>query len=345
MTFILAAPAAGAEPTRGADATKVAPPRDLVIDEPRASAARISATASAVRYPINDGTGATIAVAVTSACQSSCTAADPQRIANFVGSLLHGPEVELLTVQLDAPFQIDFDCGYGAQACYYPSENRIVLNGNDTLSRDGASREYVLAHEYGHHVANHRDSPAPFPAAIDWGTPRWSSHERICQARRRGVLFPGDQGLRYHENPGEAFAEAFARYHFPDSGVRWRWAGFLRPDAAAFRAIREDTLHPWQGRNGFRIAGRAPPRARGASVKWLRTPLDGMVSLRPSGPSGRRYQLSLRSSSGETLRSSRSDLSMRGQLNFTVCGQSRLRVQLESIRRSAAPYELLIQRP
>jgi hypothetical protein len=334
MILLLAAPAAGAGAVR-----------DVVVDEPGRAAARISASAAADRYPVNDGSGATIAIAVTAACQASCDAADPQRIANFVGTLIHGPEIDLLTIQLDTSSQLELDCGYGAQACYYPSENKIVIGGSDTSAYDGVSREFVLAHEYGHHVAHHRYSPAPFPAAIDWGPPRWASLERVCQARRRGLLFPGDEILHYRENPGEAFAEAFARYRFPDSAPRWRWVEFLEPDAAAFRAIRADTLHPWLGRTSFRLQGRAPPRRRGGAVEALRTPLDGTVSLRPSDQLRRRYQLTLLSASGSLLNSSRQGLSIRHQLNFTVCGQSRLRLLLESTRRAAAPFQLLVQRP
>jgi hypothetical protein len=334
MTLLLAAPATGAGVVR-----------DVVVDRPGLAAARISASAATERYPVNDGSGATIAIAVTAACQASCDAAEPQRIASFVGTLIHGPEIELLTIQLDTPFQLEFDCGSGAQACYFPSQDKIVIGGTDTSAYDGVSREFVLAHEYGHHVANHRYSPAPFPAAIDWGPPRWASLERVCQARRRGLLSPGDEMLHYRENPGEAFAEAFARYRFPDDPPRWAWIDFLKPDAAAFRAIREDTLRPWLGRTSLRLHGRAPPRRRGGAVEALRTPLDGTVSLRPNDQLHRRYQVTLRSASGNLLNTSRQGLSIRRQLNFTVCGQSRLRLLLESTRRAAAPFQLLVQRP
>ncbi|HYP54842.1 MAG TPA: hypothetical protein VEQ41_00880 [Solirubrobacterales bacterium] len=334
MTLLLAAPAAGTPP-----------PRDVVIGEASATSARISAGAAAARYPIEDGSGATIAVAVTPACEASCTAADPREIARFVGTLIHGPEVELLTVQLDTPGQLELECGYGAQACYFPAENRIVLSGEDAPAPDGASREYVLAHEYGHHVANHRESVAPFPAAIDWGTPRWSSHEHICQAHRRGAIFPGDEGARYDRNPGEAFAEAFARYRFPDADVKWAWASSLRPDAAALEAIREDTLMPWEGRTRIRLAGAARPAGRLGLVRSFRTPLDGRISLEPAARVASPFEVSLWSDEGRVLRSSEPAARRERQLNFTVCGQSRLRVVFEPRSGARRPVPLLVERP
>ncbi len=332
MILLLASPAAAARR-----------PRDTVIDAPSTGSALISVGADANRYPIDDGSGETVAIAVTEACQATCTAAGPQQIADFLGTLIHGAEMELLTVQLDTPSQIEFDCGYGAEACYYGGENKIVLSGDDTPAPEGASREFVLAHEYGHHVAQHRESPPPFPAAIDWGTPRWSSYEHVCQGSRAGALFPGNEGLHYFRDPGEAFAESFAHLRFPESKVPWRWTAALKPDAAALEAIREDTLEPWLGRSSFKLRGRAPPRHGGAAVRAFETPLDGTVSLRPAGKP--RYQLSLLSPAGRVLRTSRHGLSFRHQLNYTVCGQARLRVAIRSSRRSGGAFKLQIQRP
>jgi hypothetical protein len=348
MILLLAAPArAGLSPSRtphGAlDGPESAfPVRDVVLGKPSAGAARIAASASLSRYPVNDGSGATIAVAVTAACQASCTATDPQQIANFIGTLIHGPEIDLLTVQLDTPYQLAFDCGAGAQACYYGGENKIVIQGDDTPAPDGASREFVLAHEYGHHVARHRMGPAPF-LPIDWGTPRWASYENVCRKRRAGALFPGNEGRHYFRDPGEAFAEAFARNRFPDTGVRWRWLRSLKPDAAAFRAIRRDTLDPWLGRTSLLLSGRVPRGRRAAVFRSFRTPLDGAVSLRPSG--SRRFQFNLKGPAGRVLRTSRRDLSFRHQLNFTVCGQSHLGVAIRSARHSGHHFRLRVQRP
>ncbi len=318
--------------------------RDVIFGRPDAAAARISASASASRYPIDDGSGTTVAISVTAACEASCDAAEPQAIADFLGTLIHGAEMELLTVQLDTPYQIEYDCGYGAGACYYPSENKIVLNGNATPASDGASREFVLAHEYGHHVANHRRSPAPFPAAIDWGTPRWATQESVCRRVRAGTVFPGNEGVHYFRDPGEAFAESFARLRFPEAQIGWRYLAALKPDAAAFQAIREDTLEPWLGRSTFLLAGRVPPRQNGAVVRALPTPLDGEVSLLPTHVR-RRYRLSLLGPAGRVLRSTQRNLSFRHRLNFTVCGQDRLRLQLRSTRPTGEGFKLKVQRP
>jgi hypothetical protein len=331
MIFLLAAPAGAA-----------VWPRDTVIKTPSGRSARISSSAEVNRYPINDGSDETVAIAVTAACETSCSAADPQQIANFLGTLIHGFEMELLTVQLDTPSQIEFDCGYGAQACYYGGENKIVLSGDDSAAPDGASREFVLAHEYGHHVARNRESPPPFPAAIDWGTPRWSSYENVCRRSRAGALFPGNEGLHYFRDPGEAFAESFAHLRFPESDVPWRWVHALEPDAEAFQAIREDTLDPWLGRTAFQLKGRIPPSGGGA-VRAFQTPLDGLVSLRPSVRP--RYSLSLLNPAGRVLRTSRQGFSFGHRLNYTVCGQSHLQLAIRSSRRSGGAFKLQIQRP
>ena len=202
----------------------------------------------------------------------------PTRSARFI----HGPEVDLLTVQLDTPFELGFDCGFEAQSCYFGGENKIVLSGDDDPAPDSASRDFVLAHEYGHHVAQHRDMPSPFPAAINWGTERWSSVEDVCEGHRAGAFFPGDEGTHYYEDPGEAFAESFAFNRYPEAAVKWAWAPALRPTPASLQALRDDTLRPWLGRHSFTVSGHVP-RDAASSVQEFRTPFDGRVSIEPAG--------------------------------------------------------------
>jgi hypothetical protein len=318
---------------------------DVVLGEPGAAAARISASASSQRYSINDGSSATIEVSVTPACAEVCDVTDPQRVADFIGTLIHGDEVDLLSVQLDSEFQLGFDCGFGAEACYFSGENKVVIGGYEEADGDGATFDFVLAHEYGHHVAQHREMPAPFSSAIDWGPERWASLEGVCRGQRAGRLYPGDEGTHYFEDPGEAFAEAFAHYRFPDLPVTWRYSPALEPNAAAFRAIREDTLEPWQGRTSTTLSGHVPARGEGAAVETLRTPLDGLVSLRPSSLHRRGYELALRSRAGRLLRSSRNGLDPSRRLDYTVCGEQRLRLVITSTRPHRTPFRLQIQRP
>jgi hypothetical protein len=349
MILLLAAPAAVAAHSLPEQRAAFAVPhpalplRDVVRAAPGAAGARIAATASSQRYSLGDGSEDSIAVDVTAECQQECDAADPQAIANFVGTLIHGPEVDLLTVQLDTPFQLGFDCGFEAQSCYYGGENRIVLSGDDDLAPDTASREFVLAHEYGHHVAQHRDLPAPFKAAIDWGPERWSSVEHVCQGHRAGALFPGDEGSHYYEDPGEAFAESFAFNRYPEATVKWAWAPALHPTAASLAALRRDTLRPWTGRHSFTVSGRVP--RSGAVVQEFPTPFDGRVSVGPVGEPGLGYQLVISSHSGDFLRSSRQGVSFRHRLDYTVCGQSRLRVAVQATGKPPKHFHLTVQRP
>jgi hypothetical protein len=349
MILLLTAPAAAA--TRPLPEQRAAfavprpavPLRDVVRTAPGAAGARIAATASSQRYPLGDGSDDSIAVEVSAACQVECDAADPQAIADTIGTFIHGPEVNLLTVQLDTPFQLGFDCGFDAQSCYFASENKIVLSGDANPAPDSASREFVLAHEYGHHVAQHREMPAPFPLAINWGTERWSSVEHVCQGHRAGAFFPGDEGTHYYEDPGEAFAETFAFNRFPEAAVEWAWAAALRPSAAAFEALRRDTLRPWLGRRSFVVSGRVP--RDGAVVQEFRTPFDGRVSIGPAGDPNLGYELVIRDGAGKALRSSRKGVSFRHRLDYTVCGQSRLRVAVRATSRAGKPFRLTIQRP
>jgi hypothetical protein len=319
------------------------PFRDAVLPGPNAAAARASASASSDRYPVDDGRGRTVRIAVTDACEIVCGAANPQAIASFLGTLVHGSEMSQLTVELVTPLEITAQCGAGALACYYSGGERMVISGNKDVAPDGATREYITAHEYGHHLANNRINP-PFDPAIAWGTKRWGTYERVCQGTRRGVYYPGDQGSRYFENPGEAFAEAFAVNRFRNSGVRWAWIRSLKPNRTSLRQIRADALRPWSGRTRTVISGRLPKNGRTAVVKRLRTPLDGVLSLRLEGPPRPDFDLVLRDRSGRVLRRS-NGIDSAERVNFTVCGTGRLRAVVKRSGRGAGRFRLVIRKP
>jgi hypothetical protein len=332
IALLLLPSAAGAALSDGqAAAFDVSPPaaplRDVVIERSTRASARVAGRRSLQRTPVNDGAGRSVEITTSPLCDPiiSCHDADPTAIATFLGTLPHGDEMNLLNVDLEPAVELASTCGSeAAQACYFPIEDLMIINGNDTTAADGADRNFVIAHEYGHHLANHRDNP-PFNPAIDFGPKYWASQMRVCQGVRSGALAPGDQGGRYRENPGEAFAEAFAFNHFPAAPVQWAWTPSLRPNAGAFSAIQQDALDPWTGRATERRRGRFASRRRRRVTKAFSTAQDGLLTLILAGPDRADMSLRLRNSDGRLLE--RSDgIGSHEQLSYTICGERSLRV-------------------
>jgi hypothetical protein len=302
------------------------PIRDAVIERPNVAVARSLASARFSRVPVNDGKGRTAEISVTTACQLGCLNASPtdvQNIANFLGTLVHGDEMDSVVIIIVTPVEIATFCGASALSCYYPSNDLIYLNGNDSTASDGATREYVLAHEYGHHVANHRRNPPFDDPALDWGPKYWATYERVCEGVRSGAYFPGAEDLpRYYSNPGEAWAEAFAQQRFPGL-VQWEWNPSLKPDANAFQAMDRDVVQPWTGPLRNVVRGRLGPFRRRAAVPFS-TPVDGTLTLKLRGPKRADFDLLLRDASGRTLAAS-TLLRSRESVSYTVCGPESLR--------------------
>jgi len=318
-----------------------------VLPRPNRTAARISASGRAQRYEVHDGKGRSVSINVSTLCSVLCSAANPQQIADFLGTLPHGDEMNLLAVDLETPAEISASCGEGAAACYFFGQNRMLINGDDTTLPDGATREFVIAHEYGHHVAGHRANP-PFNPAIDWGPKQWASYERVCQGVRQGRYFPGDEdppelGGHYYENPGEAYAESSAFLRFPDAPVPWEWTESLRPDAGAFAAIRAGIHHPWRHPVASTLRGRLGPGHRAASRR-ISTPLDGNLTLTLRGRPGSELDLALLSAKGVVLRRS-AGLGSRETIDYTVCGSPRLFAVVKRGGLGPGAYRLAVKRP
>ncbi len=340
LTLLSAAPAGAA--------SRSAP--DVVVTNPTQAEKRAnaSATASATSYPVNDGKGRQVAID-TDCTALTCNSADPQQIANFLGTLPHGDEMNLLMVQLVPTLELPTACGSAnALACYFPGQNRMVISGDESTASDGATREYVTAHEYGHHLASHR-SNAPFAnLSVDYGPKHWASYAGVCAGVKAGRYFPGDEGNHYYDNPGEAFAESYARSVFPTAPVPWEWPDFpdvLTSNGAGTAAIQQDALNPWTGDHSDPRKGRfGHKRKVKRQTKSFATPLDGAFTLTLKGPDKADLALKLKGSDGRTL--ARSDgLGSHEQLTYTVCGERSLTAVVKRHGHSKARFKVTAALP
>jgi hypothetical protein len=206
-----------------------------------------------------------------------------QSYANFLGSLLHGPELGNLTVYVLTPPEISTQCGVDAAACYYPAAHSLFMAGEDN---GGVPLEQAVAHEYGHHIAANRDN-TPWSAS-DWGPKRWASYQNVCANVAQQKLFPGAEppDPNYTLNPGEGWAEAY-RYYNEQLAGNWPYIGwnvvdpFFKPDANALTLVHDDVVDPWTGPSSFASSGRL---RRGRTAKLsVATPLDGNLTVAVTG--------------------------------------------------------------
>ena len=202
-------------------------------------------------------------------------AAIAARWSAFFQSLVHGQEISLLDAYIAPLDEVQAICGgEGVLGCY--GQNHLVIPDQGYGGIDASS---IAAHEYGHHVAFNRLN-TPWPA-IDWGTKRWATYQRICPRAAAGTAFPGAEDANYSLNPGEAFAETYRALNETDRGMPITWPivdASFRPDAAALEAVRRDVLDPWTPRppsvSRLRFASRARTWSRRIS-----TPLDGSLEV------------------------------------------------------------------
>jgi hypothetical protein len=210
--------------------------------------------------------------------------ASNQAAADYMDSLVHGPELSQVRIYFAPADEVGVLCGStDADGCYLPATGEIVSIGEDS---QWSTVEEVVTHEYGHHVAAHRLN-APWPA-VAWGTKRWATYEGVCAKHAAGQAFPGDEGDHYFQNPGEAFAESFMHLNEVKLGVAetpWGYDPRFAPDAKALAALEQDVVAPWTGYSLRRWTGRFARRGQlGTAV--LPTPLDGVVALQLKGPRG-----------------------------------------------------------
>jgi hypothetical protein len=326
-TRILAAAAllvvAAAAPVRAGEAGTAGQrfqlPAHSTLDAPGALSVRRADWAGGV-YATQTGERVTVFV--------STTYANPDAIglrwASFLSSLVHGSELALVRAYVAPLPEVQEFCDARALGCY--GANTLVSIGEQV---DYVTAEEVMRHEYGHHVAANRQNP-PW-AAIDWGTKRWASAADVCTRVAGLTAFPGDEGLYYTQNPGEAFAEAYRVLNEVRGGApsfSWTLAdASFSPDERELAAIEDDVLRPW-ARSPMRVVS---GRFRGAARTWtqsIRTPLDGDLELSLRMPLGAGHTLDLLDSRGVVVASGLWSGSGVRTLRYRICGQRSVRIRV-----------------
>jgi hypothetical protein len=231
-------------------------------------------------YMTKDGT----AIPITIASSFTGDPAVAQTYADFLDTLPHGSELADLNVTIVPSAEVNADCGgqegESILACYSDARQRMIVPGDLQATAAGVTASYVIAHEYGHHVAAHR-SNAPLNAG-DYGPKRWSSYELVCLKTDQRQLFPGNEAIFYHQNPGENWAETYARLVYPQQP--WSFSSLLAPDTGAFVAARADVMQPWT--TGVTRRFRGTFTAGGPGTRSFKVPLtlDGALKFTLSGP-------------------------------------------------------------
>ncbi len=195
-----------------------------------------------------------------------------QSYADFVAGLVHGPELASVTVYVAPQGELERLCeSSNSAACYDPREQLMIVPGDADDARG------VVAHEYGHHVAENSDN-FPWPAGV-FGPKRWATSAHVCFRWRAGTYWPGDEGAHYRLNPGEGWAETYRALNREGRG--WTLvSGLLRPGAAQLAAARRDVLSPWEPPEPAVLFRRFSPVTRQLVVLDFRVPLDGRFDVR-----------------------------------------------------------------
>ena len=237
------------------------------------------------------------------------------------------PEERLAPYAYVAPLaEVETICGGNAFGCY--GGNHLVVMGETNFD---VTPESVARHEYGHHIAAHR-SNAPW-LALDWGTKRWATYVGVCSRAAAGMAFPGDEGVNYPLNPGEAFAESYrVLMETAGSAAGFDWPivdpSFL-PGTQALTALREDVLHPWESSTTTMIRGKFLRRSRTWNGQ-VATPLDGDLRVQVSVPGGGADDVTLLSSDGRTVLAAGSWTGSGAKVaEYRVCGTRSVKVRVK----------------
>jgi len=278
-----------------------------------------SALAWGGSYPTGDSYGSFVQIQVSDTYPVD--QALPQDWATYLGTLVHGPELARLTLNLIPLTAVQVLCGSQALACYDPQGEAIYASPEDQL--DSPPAKEIVTHEYGHHLANNRID-APWQA-LDYGTKRWSSYENICAKAAAGTASPGDEGVHYFQNSGEAFAESYRVLNLQKQGqtnISWDIVdSSFFPDATALTLLEEDVTTPWVAPTVSKLHGSfGTGVVRTFSVQ---TQLDGSFNAHLVSPTKAKMQLALYN--GSTL------VQRAANIRYDICGERTLTLKVERL--------------
>ena len=289
--------------------------------------------------PVTSSTGEVVRVFVS----DSLPAETPEKWAEFLAGLTHGPELAQLTSNIASLAEVQELCGFRALGCY--SGNELVSLGEP--ASDGTTPEEVLRHEYGHHVAwNRLNTPW---RAVDWGPKHWASAATVCPRVSRREAFPGDEGSNYAQNPGEAWAETYRLMDERKAGIATAtWpivSPSFFPDEADLQAAERDVLEPWtkSTKTVFRRTF-----AKTAKNPWwisLPTPLDGDLVLNATLPAAGLHEVALVGANRRTVLRKAQWIGQRTKrATASVCGQRAHFVRVTPSGR-AGPVTITVSNP
>jgi hypothetical protein len=274
--------------------------------------------------PTTTSTGETVDVRVSAALPAE--AASPSRWAEFLTGLTHGSEISQLTAYIGTLDEVQGICGRDALGCY--ASDQLVAPGETTID---VSPEEVIRHEYGHHIAYHRSNP-PWNA-VEWGPKQWASVQDVCARVGRKEAYPGDEGMNYALNPGEAWAETYRLLEEQKAGITtasWRIVSpSFFPTEQALQAAEQDVLQPWTAAHTTSATHAFGKRS--AKVWWLRvsTPLDGTLRVNATVPRGGSYDVALVAANRRTVVGRADWVGQRAKrFDGSVCGQRSLFVRV-----------------